>query len=72
MSTSLQQARVPRMTPSTVVVPRQTAARTALSVAEQVTALKRLKRSLHLHMSIQDVRATIDANIEDLEARLAP
>lgn len=59
-----------RVSPAAVVVPRQQHARAALAAAEQVTALKRLKRSIYAGMSLAEVRSTIDAHIADVEATL--
>lgn len=71
MPTTLHPATSRRTAPATVVVPRQTHARAALTAAEQVTALRRLKRSLVLGMSLADVHNTIDDHIADIEAEMA-
>lgn len=60
-----------RLSQRSIVVPRQSAARAALSAAEQVTALRRLKRHLHAGMTLAEVRRTIDETIADIEAEAA-
>jgi hypothetical protein len=71
MPTTLHAQPGRRLSPRSIVVPRQAAARAALSAAEQVTALRRLKRHLHAGMTLAEVRRTIDETIADIEAEAA-
>lgn len=71
MPTTLHPAMSRRASPASIVVPRQIAARAALSAAEQVTVLRRLKRSLHACMTLADVHSAIDEMIGDIEATAA-
>ena len=67
MSNSLPKHATMHPSPTPVVVPNLARAKAAHVASEQITALRRLKLSLHVGMALTDVLNTIDDTIADIE-----